>query len=158
MFTGSKYFVINVINMETLPHTRFHRRRRIEHVCSFLSTRITTQKIRLRKLKLGCLSHAGIRRNAVKNLSLSVGHTETNDGAAALSWNMSAPCRLEAEVWPCRMATSLGAGCREVPGFRQIISTGWEENISMVWVSQSVSGCVCECSTPQQIIILMEVE
>ncbi|XP_060766666.1 uncharacterized protein il17rc isoform X2 [Neoarius graeffei] len=76
-----------------------------------------------------------IRRNAVKNLSLSVGRIKTNEGAAALSWNLSAPCRLETEVWPCQMAVSVGGDCSEVPGFRQIISTGWEENISMVWTS-----------------------
>ncbi|XP_053509504.1 uncharacterized protein il17rc [Ictalurus furcatus] len=74
-------------------------------------------------------------RNAAKNMSLSVGHSETNEGRPALSWNMSAPCRLEAEVWPCQMAVTLGGGCREVPGFRRNISTGWEENISMVWTS-----------------------
>ncbi|MCI4389935.1 hypothetical protein PGIGA_G00116800 [Pangasianodon gigas] len=80
-------------------------------------------------------NHKGIRRNAVKNVSLSVRHSETNEGRPALSWNMSAPCRLEAEVWPCQMAVSLGGGCWEVPGFRQNISTGWEENISTVWTS-----------------------
>lgn len=84
------------------------------------------------------LSHAEIRRNAAKNLSLSVGRIKTNEGAAALSWNLSAPCRLETEVWPCQMAVSVGGDCSEVPGFRQIISTGWEENISMVWVSVCV--------------------
>ncbi|KAF4093535.1 hypothetical protein AMELA_G00003040 [Ameiurus melas] len=74
-------------------------------------------------------------RNAVKNMSLSVGHSKTNEGHPALIWNMSAPCRLEAEVWPCQMAVSLGGGCNEVPGFRRNISTGWEENSSMVWTS-----------------------
>lgn len=74
-------------------------------------------------------------------MSLSVAHSETNEGRPALSWNMSAPCRLEAEVWPCQMAVTLGGGCTEVPGFRRNISTGWEENISMVWVSERASEC-----------------
>lgn len=85
--------------------------------------------------KPGCLSHAGFRRNAVKNMSLSVGHSETNEGLPALSWKMSAPCRLELEVWPCLMAMSLGGGCREVPGYRQNLSV-WDENINAVWVSE----------------------
>ncbi|MCJ8744183.1 hypothetical protein PDJAM_G00115550 [Pangasius djambal] len=91
-------------------------------------------------------NHKGIRRNALKNVSLSVGHSETNEGRPALSWNMSAPCRLEVEVWPCQMAVSLGGGCREVPGFRQNISTGWEENISTVRfkVDGEMFGPVCE--------------
>lgn len=75
----------------------------------------------------------------MKNVSLSVGHSETNEGRPALNWNVSAPCKLEVEVWPCQMAVHVGGGCREVPGFRKTISTGWNENISTLWVSE----CVC---------------
>lgn len=94
---------------------------------------------KLRILTLGGVSHAEFSRNAARNMSLSVAHSETNEGRPALSWNMSAPCRLEAEVWPCQMAVTLGGGCTEVPGFRRNISSGWEENISMVWVSERAS-------------------
>lgn len=96
---------------------------------------------KLRILTLGGVSHAEFSRNAARNMSLSVAHSETNEGRPALSWNMSAPCRLEAEVWPCQMAVTLGGGCTEVPGFRRNISSGWEENISMVWVSERASEC-----------------
>ncbi|KAF5893107.1 interleukin-17 receptor C-like, partial [Clarias magur] len=82
-------------------------------------------------------NHTEIRRNAVKNVSFSVRHSETNEGHPALSWNVSAPCRLEAEVWPCQRAVYLGGGCGEVPGFRRNVSTGWEENITMVWISDT---------------------
>lgn len=71
----------------------------------------------------------------MKNVSLSVRHVESNEGRPALNWNLSAPCRLEAEVWPCQMAVNVGGGCREVLGFRRNTSMGWEENISTVWVS-----------------------
>ncbi|GAA6065631.1 uncharacterized protein il17rc, partial [Tachysurus ichikawai] len=77
----------------------------------------------------------GFRRNVMKNVSLSVGHSETNEGRPALNWNVSAPCKLEVEVWPCQMAVHVGGGCREVPGFRKTISTGWNENISTLWTS-----------------------
>ncbi|KAK3536786.1 hypothetical protein QTP86_025096 [Hemibagrus guttatus] len=81
--------------------------------------------------------HEGFRRNTMKNVSLSVRHGESNEGRPALNWNLSAPCRLEGEVWPCQMAVHVGGGCREVPRFRRNISMGWEENISTVWKSDS---------------------
>lgn len=88
--------------------------------------------------KAPCLFYTEIRKNAAKNVSFSVRHSETNEGHPALSWNVSAPCRLEAEVWPCQRAVYLGGGCSEVRGFRRHVSTGWEENITMVWVSDGV--------------------
>ncbi|KAF7693488.1 hypothetical protein HF521_008804 [Silurus meridionalis] len=79
-------------------------------------------------------NHTGIRINAIRNVSTSVGLTETNEGPPALSWNLSAPCRLEVEVWPCQMAVTQGGGCSEVLGFRRN-ATKWEENKSTLWTS-----------------------
>ncbi|XP_058230216.1 uncharacterized protein il17rc isoform X1 [Hemibagrus wyckioides] len=94
-------------------------------------------KISFRSEKCPFEKEEGLRRNAMRNVSLSVRHVESNEGRLALNWNLSAPCRLEAEVWPCQMAVNVGGGCREVPGFRRNTSMGWEENISTVWKSDS---------------------
>ncbi|XP_072521701.1 interleukin-17 receptor C isoform X2 [Salminus brasiliensis] len=77
------------------------------------------------------------RENAVRNVSLSVGHTKSNEGRPVLSWTLSAPCRLEAEVWPCRMGAGSGSDCKEVPGFRvqRNKSSKWSENNTVLWTS-----------------------
>ncbi|CAL8237840.1 unnamed protein product, partial [Merluccius merluccius] len=43
-----------------------------------------------------------IQRNEWKNLSVSLALVERNK--ALLLWNLSAPCRLDAQVWPCHRA------------------------------------------------------
>uniref|UniRef100_A0AAR2LSQ2 SEFIR domain-containing protein n=1 Tax=Pygocentrus nattereri TaxID=42514 RepID=A0AAR2LSQ2_PYGNA len=83
------------------------------------------------------LPHAEFRGNVLRNTSLSVVHSKTNEGRPALSWNLAAPCRLEAEVWPCRMDAGSGQGCGEVLGFRvkRNESSQWWENNATLWVS-----------------------
>ncbi|KAG9260682.1 hypothetical protein AMEX_G26972 [Astyanax mexicanus] len=77
------------------------------------------------------------RENAVRNASLTVSHNKTNDGRPVLSWILSAPCSLEAEVWPCRMGAGPGSDCKEVPGFRVNHTKDliWSENSSTLWIS-----------------------
>ncbi|XP_017580000.1 uncharacterized protein il17rc isoform X2 [Pygocentrus nattereri] len=79
------------------------------------------------------------RGNVLRNTSLSVVHSKTNEGRPALSWNLAAPCRLEAEVWPCRMDAGSGQGCGEVLGFRvkRNESSQWWENNATLWTSGS---------------------
>ncbi|XP_026993261.1 uncharacterized protein il17rc [Tachysurus fulvidraco] len=108
----------------------------VTHCMCFQAWRKNTEdKISSRSEMCPFEKDKGFRRNVVKNVSLSVGHSETNEGRPALNWNVSAPCKLEVEVWPCQMAMHVGGGCREVLGFRQNISTGWDENISTLWTS-----------------------
>ncbi|KAM9443832.1 uncharacterized protein il17rc [Clarias gariepinus] len=108
----------------------------VTHCMCFQAWRQNTEdKKSSRSINCPFENNTEIRKNAAKNVSFSVRHSETNEGHPALSWNVSAPCRLEAEVWPCQRAVYLGGGCSEVRGFRRHVSTGWEENITMVWTS-----------------------
>ncbi|KAI4888782.1 hypothetical protein NFI96_021603 [Prochilodus magdalenae] len=77
------------------------------------------------------------RENVWRNMSLSVGHSETNDGRPMLRWTLSAPCRVKAEVWPCRIGVGSGQSCREVDGFRQRCngSSNWREDSATLWTS-----------------------
>lgn len=58
------------------------------------------------------------------NTSLSVEARHTREGGAGLSWNVTAPCRLEAEVWLCKREQP-GGQCEEVHGSRQRVRDGW---------------------------------
>ncbi|KAM3618137.1 uncharacterized protein V6R79_016182 [Siganus canaliculatus] len=63
-----------------------------------------------------------------QNVSMSVAESQLRDGGSGLSWNVTAPCRLNAEVWLC-MKDLAGGGCEEVNGSRQRlhghIHAGW---------------------------------
>ncbi|XP_034446526.1 uncharacterized protein wu:fl23c11 isoform X1 [Hippoglossus hippoglossus] len=52
------------------------------------------------------------------NVSVSLEEFPMWGGGTGLSWNVSAPCRLEAEVWLCKRELS-GGRCEEVTGSRQ---------------------------------------
>ncbi|GAA6216405.1 uncharacterized protein LOC108900203 isoform X1 [Lates japonicus] len=62
------------------------------------------------------------------NVSLSLTKFQIREGGTGLSWNVSAPCRLEAEVWLCKKDLA-GGQCEEVTGSRQSllnhVRTGW---------------------------------
>ncbi|XP_076012865.1 uncharacterized protein il17rc isoform X2 [Genypterus blacodes] len=76
------------------------------------------------------------QRNIWKNLSVSVANGLMNDNGAKLSWNVSAPCRLEAEVWPC---VALGeSSCKEMKGFRQQANGTWRQNSKGLWETLGV--------------------
>ncbi|XP_074492322.1 interleukin-17 receptor C isoform X1 [Sebastes fasciatus] len=65
-----------------------------------------------------------------QNVSVSVGQGQMNNHRTMLSWNVSAPCRLEGEVWPCHKDIS----CREMKGFRQLLTNGtWKQNRKEQW-------------------------
>ncbi|XP_070704578.1 uncharacterized protein il17rc [Pempheris klunzingeri] len=66
-----------------------------------------------------------IQRNIWQNVSVSAGPHQMKDHSTMLLWNLSAPCRLEGEVWPCHKESS----CREMKGFRQQLENGtWRQN------------------------------
>ncbi|XP_060898867.1 interleukin-17 receptor C isoform X2 [Labrus mixtus] len=76
-----------------------------------------------------------LHRNIWENISVSVGQGQMSNSRSMLSWNVSAPCRLEGEVWPCQRDLS----CREVKGFRQQLATGeWRQNSKELWVTRGV--------------------
>ncbi|XP_034545010.1 interleukin-17 receptor C [Notolabrus celidotus] len=76
--------------------------------------------------KSGDLFH----RNMWNNVSVSVGQGQMNNHHPMLSWNVSAPCRLEGEVWPCHREIN----CKEVKGFRQQLANGeWRQNSKGLW-------------------------
>lgn len=75
------------------------------------------------------------KENLWQNVSVSVGQGEMNNLHTMLLWNLSAPCRLEGEVWPCHKDTS----CREIKGFRQPLANGkWRKNSKGQWETTGV--------------------
>lgn len=71
------------------------------------------------------------------NTSLSVEARHTREGGAGLSWNVTAPCRLEAEVWLCKREQP-GGQCEEVHGSRQRVHDGWIPTRKGHWVKESL--------------------
>ncbi|XP_054641191.1 uncharacterized protein il17rc isoform X2 [Dunckerocampus dactyliophorus] len=78
-----------------------------------------------------------LHTNMRRNLSASVRHAHMNNQGHLLQWNLSAPCRLEGEVWPCRRTSRLS--CIEIEGFRQLLdNTTWTQNTNGHWVQTGV--------------------
>lgn len=75
-----------------------------------------------------------------QNVSLSMVESQMREGGIGLSWNVTAPCRLEGEVWLCRKDPS-GGRCVEVMGFRQKLQNhehaGWRATRKGHWVRRS---------------------
>ncbi|XP_035518058.1 interleukin-17 receptor C [Morone saxatilis] len=76
-----------------------------------------------------------IQRNLWQNVSVSVGQGQTNDYLSMLWWNLSAPCRLEGEVWPCHKESH----CREIKDFKQqLTNETWIQNRKGMWEKNGV--------------------
>ncbi|XP_035236426.1 interleukin-17 receptor C [Anguilla anguilla] len=78
-------------------------------------------------------------KNMWDNVSVSVDPVPTNGNDTVLSWTLSAPCRVEAELWLCRMEKGgAGQGCGEVEGSRlrlqDSILTDWQVNSQGHWI------------------------
>ncbi|XP_061788307.2 uncharacterized protein il17rc isoform X1 [Nerophis lumbriciformis] len=70
------------------------------------------------------------------NVSTSVVYAQMNNRGQMLQWNVSAPCRLEGEVWPCRRTGR--HSCIEIEGFRQLLNkTTWKQSNGR-WVKMVV--------------------
>lgn len=83
------------------------------------------------------------QRNVWDNVSVSVGRGQMNSGASMLSWNVSAPCRLEAQVWLCQRGAAAGE-CREQNNSRQNLVDGpWRENRTGFWVTRQCLIGLC---------------
>uniref|UniRef100_A0A4W5Q525 Interleukin 17 receptor C n=1 Tax=Hucho hucho TaxID=62062 RepID=A0A4W5Q525_9TELE len=76
------------------------------------------------------------QRNLWENVSVSVVQGQMNSGGAMLSWNLTAPCRVEAEVWPCQRDAGVDKDrCTELGDIRQSLSNDiWRENDRGHWV------------------------
>ncbi|XP_044067910.1 uncharacterized protein wu:fl23c11 isoform X2 [Siniperca chuatsi] len=70
------------------------------------------------------------------NVSVFVVESQMRDGGTGLSWNVTAPCRLEAEVWLCKKDLA-GGRCEEVLGSRQRlhnhVHAGWRATRNGHW-------------------------
>ncbi|XP_035243604.1 uncharacterized protein LOC118211018 isoform X1 [Anguilla anguilla] len=72
-----------------------------------------------------------------KRVQVSIAPAQTNIGKPALAWKLTASCRLEAELWLCRMG-EVGQECREVEGSRQQVENrsweDWQTDLQGHWV------------------------
>ncbi|XP_067341676.1 uncharacterized protein [Channa argus] len=76
-----------------------------------------------------------IQGNVWHNVSVSVGYGRMNNHGPMLGWNLSAPCRLEGDVWPCHQEHS----CRELQGYRQQLENStWTQNSKGLWETKGV--------------------
>ncbi|KAM9350997.1 interleukin-17 receptor C [Symphorus nematophorus] len=70
------------------------------------------------------------------NVSVSVAEFQMREGGTGLSWNVTAPCRLEADVWLCKKDPA-GGQCEEVTGSRQRLQNhvhaGWSATRNGHW-------------------------
>ncbi|XP_076858849.1 uncharacterized protein il17rc [Brachyhypopomus gauderio] len=84
-------------------------------------------------------NYTEFQKNVVSNVSLSVAHALSNEGLPVLSWNLTAPCRLDVELWLCRIEADSGGHCRELQGNRVHVSTDsqWQENATTLWTSDA---------------------
>ncbi|XP_024268453.1 uncharacterized protein il17rc isoform X1 [Oncorhynchus tshawytscha] len=80
------------------------------------------------------------QRNLWENVSVSVVRGQMNSGGAMLSWNLTAPCRVEAEVWPCQRDAGVDKDrCRELGDIRQHLSNDiWREIDRGHWLMPGV--------------------
>lgn len=72
------------------------------------------------------------------NVHVSVAERQMRDGVAGLIWNVTAPCRLEAELWLCKKDLP-GGHCDEVKGSRQKLelTVDWTLTRNGHWVKTS---------------------
>ncbi|XP_030588624.1 uncharacterized protein wu:fl23c11 [Archocentrus centrarchus] len=66
------------------------------------------------------------------NVSVIVVESQMRDGGTGLSWNVSTPCTLEAEVWLCKKDL-MGGQCEEVTGSRQRLQESWTAGRNLYW-------------------------
>ncbi|XP_019126817.2 interleukin-17 receptor C isoform X1 [Larimichthys crocea] len=68
------------------------------------------------------------------NVSVSMAECQIREGGTELCWNVTAPCRLQAEVWLCKNDLA-GGQCEEVTGSRQWVHdhSGWSATRAGHW-------------------------
>ncbi|XP_043107897.1 interleukin-17 receptor C isoform X2 [Puntigrus tetrazona] len=93
------------------------------------------------------------KKNVRSNISVSLAHMETNDGKPVLSWKLTVPCRIRADLWPCQLEDD--GNCTEVEGFRQKCN-GWEESKTILWASGMFVNITSQ--NHQQLCVMLEVD
>uniref|UniRef100_A0A672YHT0 SEFIR domain-containing protein n=1 Tax=Sphaeramia orbicularis TaxID=375764 RepID=A0A672YHT0_9TELE len=75
-----------------------------------------------------------------RRVSVSMVESPVREGGSVLIWNVTAPCRLEAEVWLCKRDPA-GGQCKEIAGSRQTLKNhshaGWRATRNGHWVIKS---------------------
>ncbi|XP_042622689.1 uncharacterized protein LOC109082191 [Cyprinus carpio] len=94
------------------------------------------------------------KANVLSNMSVSLAHIKTNDGEPVLSWNLTAPCRIRAESWPCQLEAD--GKCTEVTGFRQKCCNDWTENSTVLWASGKFVNI--RSQNHQQLCLMLKVD
>ncbi|XP_073682117.1 interleukin-17 receptor C isoform X2 [Garra rufa] len=92
--------------------------------------------------------------NVLSNMSVSLAHIKTNDGEPVLSWNLTAPCRIKAELWPCQIKAD--GKCTEVKGFREKCCNNWRENSTVLWASGKFVNIMS--GDQQQLCVMLKVD
>ncbi|KAM4587829.1 interleukin-17 receptor C [Odontesthes bonariensis] len=76
-----------------------------------------------------------LQQDMWKNVSVHVRLGKMNDKSVMLLWNLSAPCRLEVEVWLCYKT----GNCRGINNLRQLLENGtWRQNSKGHWENKGV--------------------
>uniref|UniRef100_A0A9J7ZZ22 SEFIR domain-containing protein n=1 Tax=Cyprinus carpio carpio TaxID=630221 RepID=A0A9J7ZZ22_CYPCA len=84
------------------------------------------------------------------SVSVSLAENKTRHKQPALVWSLSAPCRLEAQLWLCRKGSGLDSSCHAVSGRPQVhtrLNDSWKETDHRHWVRTCTGdvkydGCV----------------
>uniref|UniRef100_A0A673MA41 Interleukin-17 receptor C-like n=1 Tax=Sinocyclocheilus rhinocerous TaxID=307959 RepID=A0A673MA41_9TELE len=77
-----------------------------------------------------------LNETAVSGASVSVSLAETGTHLKALVWSLSAPCRLEAQLWLCRKGSGLDSRCHAVNSRSQVhtrLDDSWKETQHRHW-------------------------
>lgn len=93
------------------------------------------------------------------NVSLSMAEFQMRDSDVGLRWNVTSPCRLEAEVWLCEKG-HLGGQCEEVSGSRQRLhnqaDAGWSATRYGYWVKMQRQTNTALLGVALQLNIIVE--
>lgn len=77
-------------------------------------------------------AHERMQRNPL----LAVVESSMRGGDTGLSWNVTAPCRLEAEMWLCKKDVAEGR-CEEITGSRRTLDWHKWTVLNRHWVKAS---------------------
>ncbi|KAL6119159.1 il17rc [Pungitius sinensis] len=67
------------------------------------------------------------------SVSVLLSQSPVREGGVGLLWNVTAPCRLEAELRLCRQEVAAGGRCEEVTGSRLSLHGGWSASREGLW-------------------------
>ncbi|KAM9759732.1 interleukin-17 receptor C-like isoform 1-T2 [Menidia menidia] len=88
-----------------------------------------------------------LQQDMWKNLTVHVSLGKMNDQSMMLSWNLSAPCRLQGEVWLC-YKTGYCTGTNNLR--KELVNGTWRQNSNALWeykgvfegINEQFSQCV----------------